>query len=94
MNKDYFKQLANQLMFNLTDEEAEDIVVEFEALTKQLALLEAVDTTGVEEMIYPFEDATSYLREDEVVNVISQEDALINAPKSLDGHFEVPKVVK
>lgn len=94
MNKDYFKQLANQLMFNLTDEEAEDIVVEFEALTKQLALLEAVDTTGVEEMIYPFEDENSYLREDEVVNVISQEDALANAPRALDGHFEVPKVVK
>lgn len=90
----YFKKLAHNLMFDLSDAEAEDIVQEFETLTRQLELLEAIDTTGVEEMIYPFEEETSFLREDEMSNVITQKEALANAPKVKQGHFVVPKVVK
>lgn len=90
----YFKKLANKLMFNLNDQEAQELVKEFETLTKQFELLEAIDTTGVEEMIYPFEEETSFIREDVVSNVISQKEALENAPKSKQGHFVVPKVVK
>lgn len=90
----YFKKLAHNLMFELNDQEAQELVEEFETLTKQLALLEAIDTTGVEEMIYPFEEETSFIREDVVSNVISQKEALANASKSKQGHFVVPKVVK
>ena len=90
----YFKQLAHQLMFDLSDEEAENIVNEFDVLTKQMKLLDAVNTDGVEEMIYPFEDETSFIREDEVTHVISQDDALANVNKKIEGHFVLPKVVK
>lgn len=93
-NAEYFKKLAHQLMFDLSDEEADAIVKEFDTLNSQLHLMEEVDTEGVEPMIYPFEDETSYLREDEVSNVISQEDALANVSKKLEGHFILPKVVK
>ena len=47
-DKAYFKGLANRLMFDLSDEEALDIVKEFKTLCSQLELLEAIDTTGVE----------------------------------------------
>lgn len=93
-DKDYFKKLAHQLMFDLTDEEANDICEEFKTLQEQLKLLEKIDTTNVSEMIYPFEEPTSYLRDDEVKNVVSQKDALSNVVKSREGHFVVPKVVK
>ena len=90
----YFKQLAHQLMFELSDEEAVDIKKEFETLNKQLELLENVNTEGVEEMVYPFETPTSFLREDCVENVVSVEDALKNVHKSRARHVLVPKVVK
>ena len=45
-------------------------------------------------MIYPFEDETSYFREDEVTNVLSQKDALSNAAKVISGHVVVPRVLK
>lgn len=90
----YFKKLAHQLMFELSDEEAGDIKREFETLTKQLELLENVDTQGVEEMVYPFETPTSFLREDTVDNVVSVEDALSNVRKTRARHILVPKVVK
>ena len=90
----YFKKLARNLMFDLTEEEAQDIVKEFETLTRQLELLEAIDTTGVEEMIYPFEGETSYLRDDHVNHVISHQEAICNASKVKQGHFVVPKELK
>ena len=76
------------------EEKAENIVSEFDVLTKQMKLLDAVNTDGVEEMIYPFEDETSFIREDEVTHVISQDDALANVNKKIEGHFVLPKVVK
>ncbi|NBK97396.1 MAG: Asp-tRNA(Asn)/Glu-tRNA(Gln) amidotransferase subunit GatC [Erysipelotrichia bacterium] len=93
-SKEYFKKLANQIMFDLSDEEVSELQEDFKTLTKQMELLDKIDTEGVEPMVYPFEDATSYLREDVVSNQISQEEALLNAPKKQNGQIVVPKVVK
>lgn len=91
--KEYFKKLANQIMLDLNDEEAASLQNDFEVLLQQMNLLNKIDTTDVEEMIYPFETPTAYLREDEVSNVLSQEDALKNAPEVKEGQIIVPKVV-
>lgn len=93
-DREYFRKLARQLMFDLSDEEADSIKAEFSELERQMSFLEAVNTDGVEEMVYPFEDETSFLRDDVVSNVISQEDAVKNVNKKLEGHFVLPKVVK
>lgn len=93
-DREYFKKLAHQLMFDLSDKEADSIVKEFGQLEKQMSLLDKVNTDGVEEMIYPFEEPTSFLREDEVSNVITQAEAMKNVTKNLEGHFVLPKVVK
>lgn len=90
----YFKKLANQLMFELSDEEAMRLVEEFSTLQQQLALLDRIDTDGIEEMVYPFENDTFYLRQDQVDHVITQEEAMANVTKKLEGHFVLPKVVK
>jgi aspartyl-tRNA(Asn)/glutamyl-tRNA(Gln) amidotransferase subunit C len=91
--KEYFKKLANQIMLDLNDEEAVNLQNDFEVLLQQMDLLNKIDTTDVEEMIYPFEAPTVYLREDEVSNVLSQDDALKNAPEVKEGQIIVPKVV-
>lgn len=93
-DKEYFQKLANQLMFNLSDQEADELVNEFGTLEKQFAIMEEIDTDGVEEMIYPFEEPTTYIRHDEPDHVISQDDAMRNVTKKLEGHFVLPKVVK
>ena len=87
---EYFKKLAHDIMFDVSDDE----VVEFKELLSQIDVLNEIDTEGVEEMIYPFEAETKFLREDVVANVISQEDALSNAKSVKAGHVHVPKVVK
>lgn len=93
-DREYFRKLAHQLMFDLSDEEADGIVKEFGELETQMSLLDQVNTDDTEEMIYPFEQATSFLRDDVVTNVISQADAMKNMKKNLEGHFVLPKVVK
>ena len=93
-DREYFQKLANQLMFNLSDEEADELVGEFGTLEQQFALMEEIDTDGVEEMIYTFEEPTTYIRHDEPDHVISQDDAMRNVTKKLEGHFVLPKVVK
>jgi aspartyl/glutamyl-tRNA(Asn/Gln) amidotransferase, C subunit len=93
-DKEFYQALARQLMFELSDEEAEEVKNEFTYLLEQLELLEKVDTDGVEEMIYPFEDEVSYIRRDEIGEYLSQEEALKNAKKVKQGMVLVPKVVK
>lgn len=90
----YFKKLANQIMLDLSENEIDELQEDFKTLTKQMELLDKIDTNEIEEMIYPFDEDTFYLREDQITNVISKEDALVNAPKVLNDQIIVPKVVK
>lgn len=94
ISKETIKKLANQVMFDLNDQELCEMQDEFEIFLKQIDLLAKVDTQNVEEMVYPFESPTTYIRNDEDAHVISQAEALANSPKSVAGHVVVPKVVK
>ena len=91
---EYFHKLANDLKFDLSDEEIEELKKDFVAVEKQVSLFEKVDTEGVEPMVYPFETPTVFLREDVVSDVLTQEEALKNVKDARMGHGHVPKVVK
>lgn len=93
-DKAYFQRLAAGIMLDVNDDEVEDLKGEFDVLTQQIQLFDKVDTEGVEPMVYLFEEETSFLREDEVTHVLTQEEALRNAGSVRAGHVHVPKVVK
>lgn len=93
-SEEYFKKLAKECMFAVDDQEIAQLQEEFKALLQQLDRLHAIDTTKVEEMIYPFAQETQFLREDTHVHVLSQEEALSNVSSVKAGHIHVPKVVK
>ena len=77
-----------------TEEEIEELKKDFVAVEEQVSLFEKVDTEGVEPMVYPFEAPTTFLREDVVSDVLTQEEALTNVKDARMGHVHVPKVVK
>ena len=91
---EYFHKLANDLKFDLSDEEIEELKKDFVAVEEQVSIIEKVDTEGVEPMVYPFESPTTLLREDVVSDVLTQEEALKNVKDARMGHVHVPKVVK
>lgn len=90
----YFKSLAKQLRFELTDSEAQNIADEFSVLIDQMNLLNAIDTDQVEPMVYPFEEPTSFMREDIPDQILNVQEALKNAPSSKNGFFVTKKVVQ
>ena len=94
MDKVKVQELANDLMFKVNDDEIKDIINEFDSLKKMISFFDSINTDKVEEMIYPIDIETTYLREDKESNTISQEDALSNVKKTKQGHILVPKVVK
>ena len=94
MNKEQVQVLANDLMFSVNDDEIKDIIQEFDSLDKMIGFFDSIDTSSVEEMIYPIDIETTYLREDIEDHRLSQEDALSNVKKVKQGHIVVPKVVK
>ena len=93
-SNEYFHKLANDLKFDLSDDEINELKKDFIEVEKQVELFEKIDTKGVEPMVYPFEEATTFLREDIEEDVLSQEDALKNVKDVRMGHVHVPKVVK
>lgn len=93
-SNEYFRSLAADLRFELSDTEVESIKKRFERLESQISQFEKVDTENVEPMIYPFEAPTTYLREDVVEEVLTQDEVLANVKDARMGHVHVPKVVK
>ncbi len=93
-DKDYFRALAKQCMFEFKEEELDQVGAAFEVLEKQMEFLSHVDTEGIEPMNYPFEEETMFLRDDVVNHVVAQDEALKNAAKSRNGHILVPKVIR
>ncbi|MDE6195751.1 MAG: Asp-tRNA(Asn)/Glu-tRNA(Gln) amidotransferase subunit GatC [Erysipelotrichaceae bacterium] len=94
LDKEYIKKLAHQIMIDVNDQEIEELQTDFAHLLSQMQLLQEVDTTGVEPMVYPFEQEVCYLREDHVDHCITQEEALKNVKEVCLGHVKLPKVVK
>ncbi len=54
--------------------------------------LEEVNTEGVEPLIYMTEE-TNILRNDEVIQTITQDEALKNAPRKDSDYFRVPRFI-
>lgn len=83
------EQLAR---LELSTEEKERLRGDLNHILAMVEKLEALDTTGVEPLVY-INEAVNVWRDDEVKHQVSQEEALRNAPKSDGTYFRVPKVI-
>lgn len=91
--EEMLKKLGLKTMFNITEQEMPELEEEYDIFMNHVAVLEKIDTEGVEPLAYPYEIETTFLRVDEPVDVISLEDALSNAKSVQDNQIKVPKVV-
>lgn len=91
--EEMLKKLGLKTMFNISDAEMAELVDEYDVFMNHVAVLEEIDTEGIEPLAYPYEIETIFLREDEPVDIISLEDALSNAKSVQDNQIKVPKVV-
>lgn len=86
-------RLAVLAKLKFSEEEKKSLQTDLERMIEFVEKLKEVDTTGVEPLLH-ITDAVNILREDEVKQTITKEEALLNVPLS-DGNFiKVPKVIK
>ena len=89
------KEATNKLLFDMSDEQYQNLLNEFDIILSQMELISEID--GVDDatpMAFPFEVTNDYLREDESSTPLSKEDALKNAKDVVDGQISIPRVVK
>jgi aspartyl-tRNA(Asn)/glutamyl-tRNA(Gln) amidotransferase subunit C len=86
------EELAQLSRLSFEGEAKETMRQDLEKILEMCEKLNEVNTEGVEPLIY-MTDNENVLREDEVVQTISHEEALKNAPKKDSDFFRVPKVI-
>ncbi len=95
VNIDVLKNVANSLMFDMSDDEYRLLEGEFNTIIRQMELIHNIK--GVNEispMTFPYEVTTTVLRDDEPSDVISTEDALKNAKDVIENQIRIPRVLK
>lgn len=95
ISKETLKEAANNLLFDMSEEEYDALLVEFEAFSRQIEFISQIE--GVDEatpMVFPYPVYADELRKDEAGEPMDQEAALKNASEVIDGMVRIPKVVK
>ena len=93
ISREEVERVAALARLALAPDEVERAQGELEALLDYVALLEGVDTEGVEPTSHVLALATP-LRDDEAVAALDPELALGNAPQREGSAFVVPKVIE
>ena len=86
-------QLAHLSRLYFTDEEKVSVQQDLQKMVAFVEQLNEVDTTGVEPLLH-MGGMVNVFREDEVIQTITREEALSNAPGASNEYFSVPTVIK
>ena len=93
ITKDTVKHVANLARIELEDDKAaEAFTKELDGVVNYARLLDDLDLSSTEPMFHAL-DLNNVLREDEVAEPLTQEEALKNAKSTKDGYFKVPKML-
>ena len=86
------ERIATLSKLEFSDTEKQEITGAMNKMLDFAEQLSSVDTEGVKPLIYMLEEEAE-LRKDEVIESISQKDALKNAPEKDSDFIKVPKVL-
>ena len=92
IDRETVDKIAHLARLELTEAEKERSIDELSEILSFMAKLNELDTDGVEPLIY-MNDAVNILRKDEVIQEMTREEALSNAPLKNDTDFKVSKVL-
>ena len=92
VNNKLVEHLAHLSRLDFDDDSKEKMKFDFEKILDFVAKLEEVDTTNIEPLTY-MSSELNVLREDKVEQVLTQEQALKNAPVNDTDYIRIPKVI-
>ncbi|HEY0030135.1 MAG TPA: Asp-tRNA(Asn)/Glu-tRNA(Gln) amidotransferase subunit GatC [Bacteroidia bacterium] len=86
-------KIAHLARLEFESSSKEQIINDMNNMLGFIDKLNELDTSNVEPLIY-MSDEMNVLREDEVIQEITQDEALKNAPKKDSDYFKVPKMIE
>ena len=92
VNNKLVEYLAHLSRLDFDDDSKEKMKFDFEKMLDFVAKLEEVDTDNIEPLSY-MSSELNVLREDKVEQVLTQEQALKNAPVNDTDYIRIPKVI-
>ena len=93
--KEMIDDYANKLLIGLTDEENKMVMEEFDAIDKDIDIINTIDNIeSVEPMTHAIDSYATTLREDEAKTSPDVDDLLSNATHKIGREIEVLRVVK
>ena len=93
MDRDTLVGLEQLNQLTLTPEEQDDMLAFFAAREADWDTLAQVDTADVERMVH-VRPMVNVLREDIPSQPFSRDDLLAQAPESMNGYWQVPRVLQ
>ena len=93
IDKNLILKLEKLSRLELSEKEREKIQGDLNNILKMVEKLDELDTEDVEPLLH-IAEGENVLRDDEIKNQLSKEEALSNAPDSDGQYFKVPKVIK
>ena len=93
VNNKLVEHLAHLSRLDFDDDSIEKMKFDFEKMLDFVAKLEEVDTANVEPLSY-MSSELNVLRDDKVEQVLTQEQALQNAPVNDTDYIRIPKVIE
>lgn len=86
-------RLAHLARLKFSDEQKKELKIDLTRMIEFVEKLKEVDTADTEPLLH-ITNAVNVLREDEVNQTITKEEALLNAPLTDGNFFKVPKVIR
>ena len=93
INDEMIEHLAHLARLSFIPQEKEELKHDLERMIEFVEKLKEVNTEGVEPLLY-ITGTENVLREDEMKQTITKQEALLNAPLADGNFFKVPKVIK
>ena len=93
IDNDTVDKIAHLARLEFNNEAKEEIKKDMNNMLSFIDKLNELNTDGIEPLVY-MSDETNVLRNDEVKQEITQQEALKNAPKHDSDYFKVPKVIE
>ncbi|HEV7852787.1 MAG TPA: Asp-tRNA(Asn)/Glu-tRNA(Gln) amidotransferase subunit GatC [Mycobacterium sp.] len=92
ISRDEVAHLARLARLALSDDELDSFAGQLDAILEHVSRIQAVDVTDVEATDSPL-TSVNVTRPDVVEPGLTQEEALAQAPKSVEGRFAVPRIL-
>ena len=92
ISRDEVAHLARLARLALTEDELDSFAGQLDAILGHVSQIQSVDVTDVEPTGNPLKDV-NVTRPDTVEPCLTQDEALAEAPKAVEGRFAVPRIL-